>query len=788
MKNNLHCVLLLLAAQSAHAELINVSFTDTTDSYKSIVKLQGSYINPMSPLAITASGGLDRKFKITIYNTVTDELVKTVNSNYISINDRLTDGGNEFYGKVIDTETILLDGSYRMDIELLNLSNELVQLDSFSYQVDTQPPATTGNPIKYANVGWGGGDINHIGYLSNREFSLDGLSDTASGLATASFVTTLLSDSQVVNERQVELNAETGRARLNRVPNDRQLFPEVKSDYNIGFKITDKAGNELLVEQQTSYDGTCSYPTISHIWNPLTDSWEDYSTGMVINENPYTFRLKVKKEDHLVTSGDGFGHTFNIEHQDENYVYTNRRGVSPKSATYYTFYKKHGFCGVVHQPVGLSLGEDIDSAPKLKKIEYKSNGVWVSSSTIRRNIPYIITAVRMTAEIRIYDQLAKQNAFGQCTIPAGGTSCEITGHYEKNIGAGYAPHANYLSSANGDFPYQHTGYLYTYWDFDPVVIKDAYTTPTEAGFSTYDKNSVSDWRSSMWYPNVLKLEVKNLITNHITYLNPKKTVLDHQNYNLVFDLQSLANGNYEISGYVRDTYGNETRQVIDANYLRDSIAPTIKFTAKGQSIAGSLQGLENLRITLEDASESKITSVKLSGGPANDDLLLAWTRQGSNIYSLEYPRLYPGLTQDTSYSLKVIAIDIYGNEKTNTVNFTYMPENIVEIGRIRTLASPIPLFDKQDNPIGSVTSTVLRTDSGSTATGLQAMFVSVRPDSPFSINFAHSVIAPGETKEVYVDLGDSGKIDEVVTPIGTQTGSAVFLIDIPQLTSKYDIQ
>ena len=234
-----------------------------------------------------------------------------------------------------------------------------------------------------------------------------------------------------------------------------------------------------------------------------------------------------------------------------------------------------------------------------------------------------------------------------------------------------------------------------------------------------------------------------------------------------------------------DTVGNTATKVLNEEILVDSVPPDILFSYRGSSAEGQLiKGLENLVIKLSDSSgDALFTSLNLSGGPNKENVSLTTVKTGTDTYALEYPSIFPALTsEDGSYKLTVNAIDGSGNTTSKVVNFLYEPENLIVLDNMKTLGTTTALKTSDDQPFAYIRTSQLRSKEGAVITGQITGLLAVRKDSSFPITIAGVTVAPGETKEVILDMGQGEEKLFPVTPaVNGVAGSSSFSITFPQI-------
>lgn len=781
----------VLMPSLASAELMQFSFTDATAKSKVIdPKSLVSYLNATSPISYILSGGLDRKLQVEV-KTANGLLIETLTSSIINIRDRITlSDGKEFYGKKLTSNKRLSDGNYSITAKILSMDGKVVQSNSFNIVVDTVGPTIAGD-FEHKVLAQAGGNINIFDYLEQREISISGISDSNSGLDRASF-TARLEGTNTTNETPVLLDPDSGLASWLRPSPGvyRKLFYKNRATYDIAFKVVDKAGNVTEKHRTSDFNGLCGEKKIHSIFNPKTNKWDLYTPGMTIFSNPYKFRVSVPLAENINTSGSKFGYTFAVADSDDQYAYFQAEAAIPRTYTYWEFTTTSGNCGSIHQDwINVKLASDVHQAPAYKgmKMHIVEDNSWHSGDHITRNKPYTVDQFEILVEPRPYVQTAELGSTGSCDVPIDGSSCFIKGTEHAHIeGRGYIPYPLYIGSKDRKF-WNHYSYSYEFWDLNAPVFQDIKQDNVHAEMVVYDADAVQDWRRSWWLPSEKYIYAYDLeLKRKVSLKENAHNEPTYQHWWMSFDLTSLPEGRYRLDAFTKDVYGNSRTEVVNNEFVVDRTKPVIKLTAKDNPLDGQLHGLENLRISLSDTNKVDITKIRLMGGPTNDDVLLAWSNVSDNVYRAEYPRLFPNTDKQGMYKLEVTAKDSYGNETVYAESFVYYPANWLQVGRSKTLPSDIALLNRKDVPVATIKSNVLRTDSGAIAAGLQEVYFTLRSDSPYAVKFVGQTITPGETKVVNLDLGDSGKIDTFVMPASKAEGEANFMMDIPQLRSKYN--
>ncbi|EMB9129072.1 hypothetical protein ABII69_005103, partial [Klebsiella pneumoniae] len=149
----------------------------------------------------------------------------------------------------------------------------------------------------------------------------------------------------------------------------------------------------------------------------------------------------------------------------------------------------------------------------------------------------------------------------------------------------------------------------------------------------------------------------------------------------------------------------------------------------------------------------------------------------------DYPRLFPTLDTSTDkYTLTAYATDAKGNTSQKSIQFAYFPKNLVTLEKLKTLGVVKALKTSDNTPLAVMRTGQLRRNDGSLAQGMQTANITVRSDAEYAINILGTVIHPGETKEIQLELGTGENSTVPIFPaINGSTGQSNFIIEFPQL-------
>ena len=567
------------AAAPASAALLEFTFTDPYGASK---KMHPGYVyvNPAKGMSFAVSAGLDRKVQVQLKNRIDGSIVKTATSGLLTASDRITVDGQEYYGAILTLNDVP-EGSYSLATQILSSAGSVIEEETKDLVVDRTPPRLEGT-WSFTRGAWGGGDIDNFDYLEQRTIAFEGITDGETWVPRVDFFAELPNSGVERRAVKASYDSTTGKAIYAKpsITDYRYLFHTNRQDYTIGFKAFDRAGNYAETTRVSGFNGECGSVEISHIWNPVSLDWDAYVPAMTAYENPVKFRTRSPLSEHIDTNGRGrWGYNFPISHQDAQYVYRDMTAIKPSAYSYYTFFTDTGYCRSVHMnSVNVTLAEGVEGGPKFTGVAYHVVGEdWTNSATIRRNSPFTVDKLRITAESRSYDQVASVQGRGSCTIPAGATMCEFDTEYTRTAGRDYA----IWIEGMGVKP--HVGYFYTYWDMNTPEVKYATLDQDEKRVRTqvFDADAVDDWRRGWWWPQIRQVRATNTSTGTVTTLNTVNNYKpNHQTWNDSYDLSALAEGEYNIDFHVKDVYGNELSHPA-GTFVQDITAPEVYVNLSG---------------------------------------------------------------------------------------------------------------------------------------------------------------------------------------------------------------
>lgn len=780
----------------SHAAIENVSYTDTSEGVKSHVGRELQLVNSTSPMTFYISSSIDKKIRITLIHN--DIEIETSTSSVVGLADRLSIDDRDFYGKEMIVNSVTqADGLYTLKVEYLNLSDQVITTETYSFTQDTTPPTIGGDFVYIRNAYYG--TIDNFGNTgTTKQLEVREVSD-AGGISHAKYWARLGEGDKVYGNAQYNENDQKIIISASTAVNS-TMVPS-PGYYEIGIDLFDKAGNVSTKSRFSHIDLGCPDRStiIKQIFNEQTQQWEDYVSGVEVHVNPVKTRYGRVKED-FATEESPYGWKMNhmVSDSDEDYVYSHHTFVYPQQYSYFHYYSQSGHvCYTDHyRNFNFTLAAGVDEAPKGTGVWYKTNqsSDWVQSNRNTTNTPLIINGVRLFAETRPYRQMMTVSSGGQCYIEVGDTFCDIDTNYVRETGRGYSPYSTHARKDDGSMAV-HFSYLLTYYDFNaPEFNGISYNDESqEIEVKTYDADTTSSWTSGMWV--IKSVTGKALLPDGSEVSLPQKAYewIDHNNRIYTLDVSHLnveADVIFEFT--VTDNYNNST--TVTELYNIDTVSPSLDIRYEGESMPSVIKDIEDISIVVNDFSTASPVSAQLKGSDANEDVYLAIFDNGDGTWSVSKPRIFPTLNFESGerYELIVRARDVQGNETVETVQFGYTPNNLIVVDLQQYITSSgQKLFDIQGNSLAKIYSDEpLALDNGQLATGPQEVELTNRVDSDFSISIDSAsgrvVVEPGETKLTTIDLGTIGEPLEVdIYPTGNSEGKAEFLFNIPTLTTIY---
>lgn len=785
---------LVLFTLSANAQLLGLQYIDTNN--KAVEKSPSQLQNPASSIDILITAGLSRTISYDLLKN--NILIDSGESSIISVNDRFTFEGADYYGKIFTTTNTLDDGVYSINYSLKDASGEVVSTGQSEITIDKQPPTYTklwaasgyGTTAGYAEI-W------KLGLLSGSHATKIRVED--------------ISDNNSINEITYKLYRENGdlykeggttydQVNAQAILEYSGIFPKTDLDeaFQLIFLIEDAAGNITQTPFKTLYfDNTrTSYipfaifdPESTETLVPGLTGYVPYISGMTVKTNPIKIAYKIPKSSWNEYNPGGMffqnalGPTEFVHTDKENIYFATQLPFGNTNSNYVRF-RNYGQWSGSYVNYNLVLDENTPKTPVLVKSEFLTDKKgWISATaytTINNSeLPIVISKIRITGQVRIFDQLASHHST-KCTIPAGQTSCEADYNYTLADGNTAFLHSRFLIQSIG----VSTPELASNPRWAEITYNDRYYPEfTDTSFDEVSKELtvlITQQGAGSYFD---RLRLNNIWIEYNGNNVPYKSISRNGiYYEAKFDYTTLPEGTYKLVLHAQERHGPKSSLDLGL-YFNDKTKPVISLTNNGDGNFSELNGLEHLLLAVQDSSEVQINSISLSGGPAKDIINMASIKQSSSNYSLEYPRIFPALVEDEQYTITINVTDSFLNTSTYSKSFMYRPNNLNDIGLITTLAVNKMLYLPDNTPLTTISSDVLRDEFGNIANGPQTLYITLRSDASFPIVIHGITVNAGETKEIQTDVSHtSGKLNIPVYPgISGVVGSAPFMVYIPAI-------
>ena len=793
----------VLLSAPVKSQIYESTFTDTNGV---VVNAPASrtIFNPASPISLTIISGLDRFVNVKVTRDNGQELLNTTTTR-TGVADRLQSGeGNEFYGKKISIPT-LGEGRVVVQVNILDLSQKTVASYSYPWLIDTTPPA--GNPLT-VNVGSGigSGPVFKLGLESTGQwdFTSTGVND-ANGIEKGVF-TVIRENGSVYSTTQMKYEP-TGQKMYHTYTNNSikgEGIPTSNLDEEFTAKavIYDKAGNSrTLPLQKFRYDNTPGEMTLVAVHDPnTTDSvvpglsnYPAYRAGMMVNENPIRLVYRVPKTNYRAYAEGGllFVNAYAAPREiasDATYTWVEMTlpygAFNGDMARMANFGQWGGYAPTYTMTLNpAALKTPVFTGTLVDFLDDK--GVWRNwkefESFSSAFLPVQISRLRFNVEARPFEQEVGGKA--TCRVPAGSTSCEAAENLNMAAGSmGFNRILYYVRSVSNPI-LRSEQWIMTRWNNQQVPVIKSVTYGEADKKMTVTASIEGDGN---WFDSVALKEFFLTDLNTGSRMTPTGVVTSRSsgNYSIQYDLSGQAQGNYNVQVNIRDFFKNQTNK----NYgqiVLDTTPPGVEISFDGKPVNDStvVYGLENLRFKLTDnLTTPRITRLQLAGGPTSDNVELTWSPAGNNTYAPEYPRLFPTFEPSEGYIISITATDSQSNSKTYTQRFTYLPNNLVQLHNLKTLAVNSPLKTSAGVPLAYLQTSVLRKTNGEIARGVQQAMLTVRKDAKFGITFNGVSAAPGESVPVDIDMGQGNEMLIPIFPTESgRSGESQFMIEIAEL-------
>ncbi|MFM3681053.1 Ig-like domain-containing protein [Klebsiella pneumoniae] len=782
---------------SSYSRVYEYTIKDIYGAEKS-VSAETGILNTNEKIQLSLISGLDRKVHVSVRKDGTEVYGTTTDS--IKVSDRIkASTGEEFYGKII-TLPPLSDGPYQVISEILNTQDIQVDSTTQDFTIDSVGP-TSDNLSIIQKPGYEmvtQGDRWELGLGAEQKLYVNVNNVKAATGFDKATLQVINPDNSVYSITDMDYDGGSSSLSAPWTLGERKKaswMPTSDADVEFRFRVTlyDKAGSrKVLPDQKFVFDNQLGEFTLFAIRDPesqtsvvpgITSGYVAYKAGMTVNQNPITlvYRLPTNNVRKYNKAGLSFG---TIISEANGYVYV--AATTPYNIRYdiHNGYQWGGAAATYN----LKLGPDTPESPETpstvwlttdKKGEINSfNYLWKTS-----DLPVKFISARVRTSARNYLQRAFTGNLEICQIPPGETEC--SGPVPWTI----------AQSGNGSVTYSFRMYnedktlasinaeRRNHWNTNllPKITGYDYQEDKKKVLLFVTQPGNGNFRDQL---QLKSAELINADTG-VQVLNGTKIALSGEDYTYTFDLSKLAEGRYNLGFLAKDTFENEATSPF-ITLVHDMTPPEISFNYENAPLPSgtTVYGLENIAVNLNDAlTKPVLDRLELKGGPASDSVVLGFNQNADGSYTPDYPRLFPTLDASTDkYTLTAYATDAKGNTSQKSIQFAYYPKNLVTLEKLKTLGVVKALKTSDNTPLAVMRTGQLRRNDGSLAQGIQTANITVRSDAEYAINILGTVIQPGETKEIQLDLGTGANSTVPIFPaVNGSTGQSNFIIEFPQL-------
>ncbi|WP_420213509.1 Ig-like domain-containing protein (plasmid) [Burkholderia aenigmatica] len=787
------CAIALSAASFAHAALVQYNFT-SVDGVQKTSGPDAGYANAAGQMTFSISSGLANRVRISILTT-NQQIVSTATSDVVGVNSTFTIGGKTYYGAQLQLPAPI-PGAYVLQADILDGTGKVISTDKH------QMIEATSGPKVGAFVGSGHGicyDDNFanlcqpadgalVGPWTTMRIGVNGVTDNGAGVAGAKF--SLKSPDGLTTYTQQQAQYDAGNQLVLIGDGSTWIAMAFTPEDFIGpvvaeFDIFDNAGNVSVVRRNLIWNGEVHGPkgwSIAAIYNPNSTAnflpgspfvgYEPYTPGMTTYANPVKYVIRAPRDEWITNAATGwfiagtaYPGSMAPDYQDSQYGYKLVTvGFSQSGNVDQSLYWASKTVGQGDSlNYQLKLGDGVRTTPSITGFLYSLDSGQLSVPVFTPHYMYskrtTISQITANAEVRDFDQVVEDNIvtlFGttnagtqtfRCTIPAGATSCVLTGPFVMDASGGATTtymHYTYIRSADGAL---QSGTLTV-----PVFVIDKGVPQITS--VTYDPKALSitvvGTKATVGAPNTwADLRVQSIAisatpaTGGKAVSIPVNPTFANTLFTGVGDGSSLPDGNYDFVVTVTDSAGNVTSQDV-GTYLIAKTPSSIGFSVQN---GAAVKSLDSILISITDPNDPApmIQSASLTGGPTKTDVQVATRATDTpNQYGLTYPMMFPSSDANSGYTLTVSTMNKFGRQNTATLNFLYSPPQVSALG----LANGVARLPAVPQVVTNIRSSPLTLSNGGAVTGQYPVMATLRADSTIPLVVNGVTVAPGATQAV----------------------------------------
>ena len=811
---------------AANAEIVGYQGNDS-NAQPVKASADKKFTNAKTNLAIAVSTGLERVIRLTVTDS-SDRDVFTRTTDIVGGTDRFSFENKQYYGKTIELNS-LSDGEYRVTAEILDTAGNVVNTFIETMVKDTTAPVVAGEFYWkiwqiYQRIHTDGKYV--VSYPNASDAGYTEVSDALSGIDRVTFKSEYLTGpnaGEVYRENVPGMYTEDGRAIIGTGTQgtiNGSHIPGVNAEMRFTFTIFDKAGNATSVSEDVYVaNGIASQP---EPWAVYTGSgsydgftgYEKYVDGMVVSSNPVKmiYRMPASEMRGGNAIGDIYGGWYNragpnntsyFVRENNEHVYFEVEGTSSgaeiqRLQAFITSPRSWRAALFKHD---IKFSSDEFKPPVAKGIQAYVEGLgqWVPDYyriglDDTNGQPDAITKIKVSVEPRPYVQKYRMR-FSREDLFYDNLDCDVQPNEDHCIISTNLPfpgsdinvyHGRY--SVSNEAGTLISNELVPNWSYhgdapriDDIQYYDAIKRMTIKASGGYPTRVWGQNKLGSAKLRLLEQNSGNEIIIEGAELQ-SELVNDRIVYDYEFDLTSLPDGVYDATAEVKANFkgtntGTTVRQLVKSDIAIDATAPTISFNiASGDAI----KSLDVIEISVEDSvSDVYFDVARLQGGPNNDDIFLSVRNEGGK-YKLEFPVMFPSLSESDVYTLDVAAVDASSNVATKSINFVYNPDR-VGLKRGETVYIPAiteSITDRDGN--GPIATQRFINDDGQPVQGVYQVNATLSSDADYAMVINGVTLQPGETKSVsnaYDFSASDGVLNMPAHPASsTATGTAGIIL------------
>ncbi|PXX94646.1 hypothetical protein CR157_21755, partial [Halomonas sp. LBP4] len=577
-------------------------------------------------------------------------------------------------------------------------ANQTIHISS-----DSRVVHDDGNGNRIAGPGAGPGSWTNFG-----SFYIEGIQTTGAQLDRVDFIAR---DAQGTSRTIEGINISDGAASVD-LEQVQSVMVHPEAIYDVTFRLVDRAGNHRDITDRIGWDQSPDHggkpepvaiysPSSSGSWNNMA-GYVPFTDGLEVKENPvqlvfriplgnyadYTpYGLRPRSLNRGVLTDDIAGDKKLFEDSEYAYYLSGKHELVQHGINELEWWYGDNFANNGSVMANVALSTATAPAPVVvDAVHITETGHRVELDPLERlnlnmGTGQRITRVEYEVEPRPYRQrLSVRYASQDYYIEPGQT--RVTAAIDKSWGDGKTEGRlpgnvtyNYHASNSDLVSRRHAANIF--YDFtDPEIISHE-IDPESRELTLHAREPSSDTGSfyNWFYLQDASLTLQGADGSTVE-LAPTRTDRPTANdFYFTFDLNELTEGQYSnATATVIDRNWNETIQSLNSSFYRDTTPPVISIDQGDDTTITSLDAIE-IQLADDRDDDPRVTSVRLSGGPTDENISLSARQTGEGRFQLEYPVMFPSLDEG-DYQLVVEAADWQANTAAEALDFTFSPRQV----------------------------------------------------------------------------------------------------------------